>query len=121
MRRLGCDFNSDGENGCWTLSVCLYVGERCVVCWSDVFVESRFRWREGTVLERRWDTGVLGRYKASVLVRIFDGRFSSFWFKGEGLSICNVKKRVVEPTTDDNDVPLITSIGLTKLVRTSVN
>jgi len=28
--------------------------------------------------------------------------------------MCNVKKRDVEPTTEDNDEPLITSIGLTR-------
>ncbi len=120
IRGFGCIGNNDGENGwddgcCWIFSFRLYVGERCGVCWLDVFVELDFRLRDGTVFERRWDTDDdAGRYKTSILLRIFNGRFCSLWNDGEGFSICNVKKREVEPTTDDNDEPLTISIGLTR-------
>ncbi len=63
-------------------------------------------------MERWWETDNVGWYRASVLVRVFNGGSSSLWFDNGSLSICNNKKRDVEPTTDDNDEPLTISIGL---------
>jgi hypothetical protein len=50
----------------------------------------------------------------SVLVRALYGESRFLGLGDEDLSICNVKKRDVEPTTDDNDEPLTISTGLTK-------
>jgi hypothetical protein len=119
IRRLGCVGNNDGENGCnedcsWIFSLRLYVGERCFVCWLEVIFESGFRFRDGSVFERWWDADDVGWYKTSVLIWISNGRSSLLWYDDEGFSISNVRKGDVEPTTDDNDEPLIISIGLTR-------